>query len=103
MPPEEVVKGYVIAREILGMRALWGEIEALDNKVPAALQARMLVECGRLIERETDGFRPESDSLSTLPNRTGVSARVSGRWPRASNPHLGPAPPQPIDQPPTHT
>src|SRR3546814_6936763 len=53
MPPEEVVKGYVIAREILGMRALWGEIEALDNKVPAALQARMLVECGRLIERET--------------------------------------------------
>jgi glutamate dehydrogenase len=53
MPPEEVVKAYVIAREIFGMRALWGEIEALDNKVPAALQACMLVECGRLIERET--------------------------------------------------
>jgi glutamate dehydrogenase len=53
MPPEEVVKAYVIAREIFGMRALWAEIEALDNKVPAALQARMLVECGRLIERET--------------------------------------------------
>ncbi|HMA13925.1 MAG TPA: NAD-glutamate dehydrogenase, partial [Kiloniellaceae bacterium] len=52
MPPEEVVKAYVIAREIFGMRALWAEIEALDNRVPASLQARMLVECGRLIERE---------------------------------------------------
>src|SRR3546814_6689503 len=52
-PPGGVVEGYVIARDILGMRALWGEIEALDNKVPAALQARMLVECGRLLERET--------------------------------------------------
>ena len=59
MPPEEVVKGYVIAREIFGMRALWQEIEALDNRVPAALQARMLVECGRLIERETVWFLRE--------------------------------------------
>src|SRR3546814_13031315 len=35
------------------MREQWGESEALDNKETAALQARMLVECGRLIERET--------------------------------------------------
>src|SRR3546814_10353956 len=43
MPPEEVVKAYVIAREISGMRELWAEIEALDNKVPAQLQARMQI------------------------------------------------------------
>src|SRR3546814_17621873 len=59
MPPEEVVKGYVIAREILGMRALWGEIEALGTKVTAALQARMLVDCGRRIGRETVGLLGE--------------------------------------------
>src|SRR3546814_13721524 len=59
MPPEEVVKAYVIAREISGMRDLWAEIEALDNKVPAQLQARMLVECGRLVERETVWFLRE--------------------------------------------
>jgi glutamate dehydrogenase len=53
MPPEEIVKAYVVTREIFGMRKLWAEIEALDNKVPAKLQAQMLVECGRLIERET--------------------------------------------------
>ncbi|MGF1628848.1 MAG: NAD-glutamate dehydrogenase [Kiloniellaceae bacterium] len=59
MPPEEVVKAYVITREIFGMRGLWAEIEALDNKVPASLQARMLVESGRLIERETVWFLRE--------------------------------------------
>jgi glutamate dehydrogenase len=59
MPPAEVVKAYVITREIFGMRGLWAEIEALDNKVPALLQSRMLVECGRLIERETVWFLRE--------------------------------------------
>src|SRR3546814_14368807 len=41
------------------MRDLWAEIEALDNKGPAQLQARMLVECGRLVERETVWFLRE--------------------------------------------
>ncbi len=59
MPPEEIVKAYIIAREIFGMRDLWAQIEALDNKVPALLQSRMLVECGRLIERETVWFLRE--------------------------------------------
>ena len=53
LPPQEVVKAYVIVRETFGMRDTWAQIEALDNKVPAELQSRMLVECGRLIERET--------------------------------------------------
>ncbi|MEO3427912.1 NAD-glutamate dehydrogenase [Pelagibius sp. CAU 1746] len=59
MPPEEVVKAYVIAREIFGMREIWAQIEALDNKAPALVQSRMLVECGRLIERETVWFLRE--------------------------------------------
>ncbi len=59
MPPEEVVKAYIIAREIFGMRDIWAQIEALDNKAPALVQSRMLVECGRLIERETVWFLRE--------------------------------------------
>ncbi len=59
MPPAEIVKAYVIAREIFNMRSLWAEIEALDNKAPALLQSRMLVESGRLIERETVWFLRE--------------------------------------------
>ncbi|MEM7171722.1 MAG: NAD-glutamate dehydrogenase [Pseudomonadota bacterium] len=51
MPADEITKAYIVAREIFGMRNLWDQIEALDNKVPALLQSRLLLECGRLIER----------------------------------------------------
>jgi glutamate dehydrogenase len=51
MPSEEIARAYMISREIFGMRDLWRQIEALDNKVPAGLQSAMLIECGRLIER----------------------------------------------------
>jgi glutamate dehydrogenase len=51
MPSEEIARAYMISQEIFGMRDLWRQIEALDNKVPAGLQSAMLIECGRLIER----------------------------------------------------
>jgi len=51
MPADEIARAYLAARDILGMRELWREIEALDNRVPAAVQAVMLAECGRLVER----------------------------------------------------
>ena len=38
---------------------IWREIELLDNKASATLQAAMLVDCGRLIERETVWFLRE--------------------------------------------
>jgi glutamate dehydrogenase len=38
------------------MGDLFGAVEALDNKVAAALQAKLLAECGRLIERSTVWF-----------------------------------------------
>ncbi len=53
MPAEEIARAYLAARDILGMRELWREIEALDNRAPAAVQAAMLAECGRLVERTT--------------------------------------------------
>ncbi|HET6222591.1 MAG TPA: NAD-glutamate dehydrogenase domain-containing protein, partial [Dongiaceae bacterium] len=51
MPPADIARAYIAGREIFDMSALWREIEALDNKVPAQLQATMLVECGRALER----------------------------------------------------
>ncbi|MDP6951393.1 MAG: NAD-glutamate dehydrogenase, partial [Alphaproteobacteria bacterium] len=41
---------YVVARDMLGLRGLWAEIEALDNKVPAAVQIEMIVALRRLME-----------------------------------------------------
>ncbi|MDX1422137.1 MAG: NAD-glutamate dehydrogenase [Kiloniellales bacterium] len=53
LPSGDIARGYVVSREIFGIRELWREIEELDNKVPASLQAIMLAECGRLVERAT--------------------------------------------------
>jgi glutamate dehydrogenase len=53
MPADEIARAYIAARDILGVRDLWYEIEALDNRAPAATQATMLAECGRILERIT--------------------------------------------------
>jgi glutamate dehydrogenase len=54
--PAEVVRAYQLTREVFGFVSLWQAIEALDNKVPDAVQAEMLVESGRTIVRGTAWF-----------------------------------------------
>ncbi|HVI52733.1 MAG TPA: NAD-glutamate dehydrogenase domain-containing protein [Candidatus Sulfotelmatobacter sp.] len=50
-PPAEVARAYLIARDAFGLREVWKDIEALDNKVPATVQTAMLIEANRLLER----------------------------------------------------
>ncbi|MDJ0950098.1 MAG: NAD-glutamate dehydrogenase [Alphaproteobacteria bacterium] len=65
----DVARAYFICREIFGMSELWAEIEALDNKAPAEVQANMLIDCGRLIERSTVWFlRQGPHPLSIVEN-----------------------------------
>jgi glutamate dehydrogenase len=52
------------------MDELFAGIEALDNKAPATLQAAMLIECGRLIERGTVWF------LRQGPHPLDINAQV---------------------------
>lgn len=56
LEPCDVVRGYVITREIFQLQKLWDSIEALDNKVPARLQSQMLIELGRILTRSTIWF-----------------------------------------------
>jgi len=49
----DIARAYTIVRDAFDLRTIWGGIEELDNKVPAALQASMFVEAGRLLERAT--------------------------------------------------
>ncbi|HYP85485.1 NAD-glutamate dehydrogenase [Variovorax sp.] len=51
--PFEVVRAYLMAREIFGMVALWEAVDALDNRVDDAVQARLLTDCSRQLERAT--------------------------------------------------
>jgi glutamate dehydrogenase len=60
MPAEDIARAYTVSREIFGIPDLVDQIEELDNKVPAAAQSAMLIECGRLVERETVWFLREA-------------------------------------------
>jgi glutamate dehydrogenase len=53
---EEVVRAFVLVRDIFGLESLWSEIDALDNRVPASLQSELLIEAGRLVLRATLWF-----------------------------------------------
>jgi glutamate dehydrogenase len=48
-----IARAYSIAREITDMRDLWADIEALDDRAPAALQYAMSHETMRLLRRLT--------------------------------------------------
>ena len=56
MNPAEIARAYTVTREVFGLRAIWEQIEALDNKASSRLQIRMLRETGRTIERMTEWF-----------------------------------------------
>jgi glutamate dehydrogenase len=51
--PAQVARAYAIARESFGMRDVWAEIEALDNRVAAEAQYRMIDATARLLGRTT--------------------------------------------------
>jgi glutamate dehydrogenase len=52
----DIVRAYLLQREIFGYVPLWQSIEALDNKVPDQIQSEMLIEAGRLTVRATSWF-----------------------------------------------
>jgi glutamate dehydrogenase len=54
--PTDVVRAYLLTREIFGYVAIWQAIEALDNRVPDAVQGEMVIELGRLTTRATTWF-----------------------------------------------
>jgi len=56
MPASDVVRAYLIARRVLNMRSIWGQIDALDNKVPASIQTDMRLETNKLLDWVTLWF-----------------------------------------------
>jgi glutamate dehydrogenase len=53
-PASDIVRAYLIAREVFNLRDLWAEIEALDNKVAARVQTEMLIEIGSVVEHAAE-------------------------------------------------
>ncbi|MDA1194466.1 MAG: NAD-glutamate dehydrogenase [Planctomycetota bacterium] len=72
---DEIARAYVIAKTVFGIEELWARIEALDNAVPADLQADMLADCGRLVERGTLWF------LRNNPDPLDIDATIAAYQP----------------------
>jgi glutamate dehydrogenase len=68
--PFEIVRAYLLAREVFGLVPLWLAVEALDNKVDDALQAQMLIDASVQLERGTIWFlrsqRLHEDMTATM-------------------------------------
>ena len=52
----EVVRSYILTRDVFQLDHIWAEIDRLDNVVPASVQTDMLLEVGRLVLRSTLWF-----------------------------------------------
>lgn len=64
---EEIVRAQTASRAIFGSAAVWDGVEALDNKVDAAVQTRIRLHSRRLVERGTRWLlnnRPQPLELS---------------------------------------
>jgi glutamate dehydrogenase len=47
--PAAIARAYSIAREVFAVRNIWAQIEALDNKIPAAVQYTAMFQTTRLL------------------------------------------------------
>jgi glutamate dehydrogenase len=51
--PAAIARAYTIAREVFAVRNIWAQIEALDNKIPAAVQYTAMFQTARLLRHMT--------------------------------------------------
>ena len=51
MPAVDIARAYIISRDVFGLRDVWEQIEALDNKVPASVQVTLHRQMQTLTQR----------------------------------------------------
>ena len=97
--PHEVVRAYLLSREIFGFVSMWKSIEALDNRVDDALQSAMLIDMSRELERGTTWFlrsrRLAEDMAATIahfaPRVEALAARLPALLDAAGRARVGAA------------
>jgi glutamate dehydrogenase len=82
----EVVRAYLMSREIFAMVPLWLAVEALDNQVADEVQSQMLIDTSRQLERGTTWFlrsrRLKEDMAATIEHFTPLVQALSQRLPQ---------------------
>jgi glutamate dehydrogenase len=83
--PAAIARAYSIAREVFAVRGIWSQIEALDNRVPAAVQYAAMLESTRLLRHMTywllDHRRKDLDIERAVLRYTAKVAELSGELP----------------------
>jgi glutamate dehydrogenase len=83
--PADIARAYTAACEVFDMRSLWADVEALDNRVEAQTQTRMLLDWRKLIERATRWFlrsrRPPLDISATVSYFSEGASELTRRLP----------------------
>src|SRR3569623_1158222 len=84
--PADIARAYTAAREIFAARPLWREVEALDNRLGAAVQIELFSEPRRLLARATlrllRQHRAPLDIAATLARYTHAAAALAERLPQ---------------------
>ncbi|HEY4971948.1 MAG TPA: NAD-glutamate dehydrogenase domain-containing protein, partial [Steroidobacteraceae bacterium] len=83
--PAAIARAYSIAREVFAVRGIWSQIEALDNRTPAAVQYAAMLETTRLLRHMTywllDHRRSDLDIERAVLRYTAQVAELSGELP----------------------
>lgn len=79
----DVIRAYVVVREVFGLRELWDAVEALDNKVDPELQTAVYLDTRRLLDRAvrwlvTNRRSPIDVPAETARLRDGVARLLPG-------------------------
>jgi glutamate dehydrogenase len=73
----DLARAYLIVRETFALPLLWAEIEALDNRVAARAQYKMLLEIAAVLERSATWLlRHRRLNLADEPARLGPAVRA---------------------------
>jgi glutamate dehydrogenase len=83
--PSDVVRAHLLAREVFALPSLWDAVEALDNVVGDDVQARMLIDAGRLASRAAFWFlrspRLHADIAAAIGSLAPAVAAVAAQVP----------------------
>jgi glutamate dehydrogenase len=84
--PADVLRAFVIVREVFGLRELWAAVEALDGQVPIAAQTVGYLATRRLIDRAVRWLLQNRRSPLDVPGETGaLQPGVSRLLPQLGN------------------
>ena len=81
--PSEILRAYVVSREVFGFGQLWNEIEQLDRQVSTECQVALYLEARRLLDRATRWFlQSRGGRLDVAGEITKFAADVARLTPR---------------------